>query len=299
MPRYKLTLAYDGTDFCGWQKQEPPDPADPAKRTTLRTVQGVLEQTVRDTLREPVVLMGASRTDSGVHALGQVAAFTSNPIEDKGIGWPESRGTETLLKALNSKLPHDILITSAEVVPHDFNPIGGALEKEYTYTILSSSTRPLWDRRYVYHTWYPLDLSRMQKAATALVGEHDFAAFAQIDHGRTTTVRTIFRCEVESLFAVGAASRRPSEVSSSHPGRRRDAAPTESTPIPQSRLLLRLSGNGFLYNMVRIIAGTLLEVGRGKLDPKDIPAILASTDRKQAGPTLPPQGLRLEWVRYE
>ena len=291
MPRYKLTIAYDGTDFCGWQKQEPPDPNDPTKRTTLRTVQGVVEETVREVLRESVIVMGASRTDSGVHALGQVAAFTSEPIADKGIGWPEERGTDSLVKALNSKLPRDVLIMGAEVVAHDFNPIGGAVEKEYTYTIECGPVRPLWDRKYVFHTWYELDLARMQEAAAAMVGEKDFAAFAQIDHGRTTTVRTIFRCEVEQVSSVEAASRRPLELQEAG---RRDAAPTTG----ECRYVIRVSGSGFLYNMVRIIAGTLMEVGRGKIEPGDIPAIIASGDRRQAGPTLPPQGLRLEWVRY-
>ncbi|MCA9274188.1 MAG: tRNA pseudouridine(38-40) synthase TruA [Phycisphaerales bacterium] len=288
MPRYKLTIAYDGTDFCGWQKQEPPDPNDPTKRTTLRTVQGVVEETVREVLREQVVVMGASRTDSGVHALGQIAAFTSEPIADKGIGWPEDRGTDTLVKALNSKLPRDVLIMDAEVVAHDFNPIGGAAEKEYTYTIECGPVRPLWDRKYVFHTWYELDLARMQQAAAAMVGEKDFAAFAQIDHGRTTTVRTIFRCEVE------------------------DASPPHPSPLPRRgegagcrvpdagcRFVIRVSGSGFLYNMVRIIAGTLMEVGRGKIEPGEIASIIESGDRRQAGPTLPPQGLRLEWVRYQ
>lgn len=271
MPRYKLTIAYDGTEFCGWQKQEPPDPDDPTRRTTLRTVQGVIEETVRDVLREDVVVMGASRTDSGVHALGQVAAFTSEPIEDKGIGWPESRGTASLVKALNSKLPRDVLITGAEVVPHDFNPIGGAAEKEYTYTIECGPVRPLWDRAYVFHTWYELDLTSMQQAAAAMVGEHDFAAFAQINHGRTTTVRTIFGCSV-------------------------DRAQTEHGAV---RFVVRVSGSGFLYNMVRIIAGTLMEVGRGKIAPDAIGSIIESKDRRNAGPTLPPQGLRLEWIRYD
>mgnify|MGYP001827128528 CR=1 FL=1 len=271
MPRYKLTIAYDGTEFCGWQKQEPPDPDDPTRRTTLRTVQGVVEETVRDVLREDVVVMGASRTDSGVHALGQVAAFTSEPIEDKGIGWPESRGTESLVKALNSKLPRDVLVRDAEIVPHDFNPIGGAAEKEYTYTIECGPVRPLWDRAYVFHTWYELDLASMQQAAAAMVGEHDFAAFAQINHGRTTTVRTIFGCSVEH-------------------------AQTDHGAV---RFVVRVSGSGFLYNMVRIIAGTLMEVGRGKIAPDTIGGIIESKDRRNAGPTLPPQGLRLEWIRYD
>lgn len=277
MPRYKLTIAYDGTDFCGWQKQEPPDPDNPEQRTTLRTVQGVVEETVRDVLREPtIVLTGASRTDSGVHARGQVAAFTSEPDEAVGIGWPESRGADTLVRALNSRLPRDILVREAEVAHDTFEPIAGAIEKEYTYTIDSGPDRPLWDRRYVWHTWYELDLAHMQQAAAAMVGEHDFAAFAQINHGRKTTVRTIYKCEVEDLSADGCR-----------------------VPDAGCRYRIRVSGSGFLYNMVRIIAGTLMEVGRGKIEPTDIPAIIALTDRTQAGPTLPPNGLRLEWIKYE
>src|SRR5690606_16332559 len=114
---------------------------------------------------EKVILMGASRTDSGVHALGQVAAFTSEPIEGKGIGWPEERGTDAMVRALNSNLPRDVLVMGAEVASHDFNPIGGAVEKEYTYTIECGPVRPLWDRKYVFHTWYELDLAKMQQAA--------------------------------------------------------------------------------------------------------------------------------------
>ncbi|MBL4591573.1 MAG: tRNA pseudouridine(38-40) synthase TruA [Phycisphaerales bacterium] len=273
--RYKLTVAYDGTDFVGWQKQEPPDPDAPQplpgqepKRIQLRTVQHIVEQAVRETIREPAHVLGASRTDSGVHALGQVAAFTSAPDESKGVGWPIERGTAALVRALNSKLPRDVLIMKAETVPRNFNPIGGAIEKEYRYTMVSGPVRPLWDRRTVFHTWHPLDATLMQQAADYIVGEHDFACFAQIAHGRKTTVRTVFTCNVE--------------------------------PQPEpGRVVIRISGSGFLYNMVRIIAGTLMEVGRAKIDPDALPAILQSCDRKQAGPTLPPQGLRLEWIRYE
>ncbi|MEL6797453.1 MAG: tRNA pseudouridine(38-40) synthase TruA [Planctomycetota bacterium] len=273
MPRYKLTIAYDGTDYCGWQKQEPPDPERPGERTTLRTVQGVVEDAAREVLREPgLVLTGASRTDSGVHALGQVAAFTSEPDASAGVGWPEDRGTDRLVKALNSKLPRDVLIRDAELVADDFEPIGGATSKEYTYTIVSGEPRPLWDRRYVWHTWYELDLERMREAAKHLVGEHDFAAFAQINHGRKTTVRTIFACDVEQ------------------PG---------TTNPDEQRFVVRVSGSGFLYNMVRIVAGTLMEVGRRRIEPGDIPAIIESKDRRRAGVTLPPTGLRLAWVRYE
>jgi tRNA pseudouridine38-40 synthase len=271
MPRYKLTIAYDGTDYCGWQKQEPPDPDDPSQRVTLPTVQGALEEAVRSVLREPGLLVtGASRTDSGVHAWGQAAAFTSAPDETVGVGWPAHRGADRLVKALNSALPRDILVRAAELVDDAFDPIAGALEKEYTYTIVAGEQRPLWDRRYVWHTWYDLDPARMRDAAAHLVGEHDFAAFAQINHGRKSTIRRIFRCDIED--------------GEPNPGER--------------RFVIRVAGSGFLYNMVRIIAGTLMEVGRGRIEPGNIPAILASQDRRQAGVTLPPTGLRLEWVRY-
>lgn len=274
MPRYKLTVAYDGTEFFGWQKQEPPDPDAPKpapgeepKRLQLRTVQHVLEQTVRQVVREQVILTGASRTDSGVHANGQVACFTSDPDPSKGVGWPAERGTANLVKAINSKLPRDVLVHSAEIVEDDFNPIGGAVEKEYCYTMVSGAVRPLWDRRYVFHTWYDLDATRMQQAADLMVGEHDFACFAQINHGRKTTVRTIYKCKIE-------------------------------TPEP-GKFVIRVSGSGFLYNMVRIIGGTLMEIGRGKIEPEMVREMIASGDRKLAGVTLPPMGLRLEWIRYE
>lgn len=288
--RYKLTVAYDGTDFVGWQKQEPPDPSGAVDaagnpvRIKLRTVQEHLEQAVRQAVREEVVVTGASRTDSGVHALGQVAAFTSEPDPDKGVGWPKDRGTDALVRAINAKLPRDVLVRSAEIVADDFHPISGAIEKEYTYTIASGPVRPLFGRRYVFHTWYELDHGAMHEAAEHLVGEHDFASFAQINHGRTTTVRTIFGCAVERV--------EPGEY-------RAGGAPAPPGAGEADTVRIRVSGSGFLYNMVRILSGTLMEVGRGKIDPSAVPEIIAAADRtKNPGATLPPQGLRLEWIRY-
>lgn len=296
MPRYKLNIAYDGTDFKGWQKQLPPDesappptPGEDVARIELRTAQGVLEHAIRAAVREPVIVTGASRTDSGVHAWGQCASFLSTPDPDKGVGWPEDRGLDTLVRAINGKLPRDILVRSAEVVPDEFDPISGAIEKEYTYTFATGYDRPLWDRKYVFHTWHELDAQRMSEAAKHLVGEHDFASFAQINHGRKTTVRRIFACSVEQIGApaFGGAGFQPTDSAAQFPGN------TE-------RIRIRVSGSGFLYNMVRILAGTLMEAGRGKLDPEQIPAILVSADRTaNPGPTLPPQGLRLEWIRYQ
>ncbi len=307
MPRYKLTIAYDGTDFCGWQKQEPPagSDVDPVKvlehdggpRLTLRTVQEVVEQAVREVVREPVSLHGASRTDSGVHARGQVGAFTcgdgmppvAEPPTDQPpdivrakpnapTGWPLARGADRLVLALNSRLPDDVAIVAAAPVDPAFNPISDCTAKGYSYTLHVSPQRAVFDRRYVHHVWVPLNLDDMRRAAERIVGEHDFAAFAAAGHGRLSTVRTVFECRVEEERIGGTA-------------------PTPDADWSR-RLRIEISGNGFLYNMVRIVAGTLLEVGRGRLSPDDVSGAIASLDRRHAGPTLPPTGLCLEWIRY-
>lgn len=303
VPRYRLTVAYEGTAFHGWQKQEPPDPAVtpgaapvPAGsevregRAVLRTVQEIVERAVREVVREPVRLVGASRTDAGVHARGQVAAFTCSGDEGGGgdaeidddaaksrahSGWPAARGLDRLRLAVNARLPEDVLVTGVEVVPEAFDPIADARAKAYSYTILCSPHRPLWERRWVFHSWRDLDAAAMDRAARLLTGEHDFAAFAAAGHGRQTTVRTVFDCRVRVV------------------DRQRDE------PARGTLIRIDVSGSGFLYNMVRIIAGTLHEVGRAKLDAASVPEILASRDRRRAGPTLPPEGLCLEWVRYE
>ncbi len=316
MPRYKLTIAYDGTRFCGWQKQEPPSdaPIAPEKviepgvasagssRLVLRTVQEVVERAVREVVREPVVLIGASRTDSGVHARGQVAAFTCGgdsemasqrdsetgrqepeepasepqPAAPRG-GWPLSRGTDRLILALNSRLPEDVLITAAEPVAGTFDPIGDCTAKGYSYMLHVCPTRPLWDRCYVHHVWTALDLGAMNDAAARFVGEHDFAAFAAAGHGRLSTVRTVFECRVVE------------ESETASPRDRETGA---------RRLRIEVSGNGFLWNMVRIMAGTLVDVGLGRKKPDAVTAAIAGKDRRLAGSTMPAHGLCLEWVRY-
>ena len=351
MPRYRLTIAYDGTEFCGWQKQEPVAPApgsatapppdqtpapldrmggkalreslrapqlDPfataeplpiregetQPRVALRTVQHVVERAIIAVVREPVVLIGASRTDSGVHAKGQVAAFSCSPLDPnpdqaprgdraadfdssllpneppsppapntpRGAGWPLSRGTDRLLRAINSRLPDDVQVIAAEHTSPDFNPIGGATRKAYSYTFHAARdhARPLWDRRYVHHVHDHLDAAAMDAAARQLVGEHDFASFAASGHGRLSTIRTVYACTVTELIPT-------------REGR---------------RIRIEIVGNGFLWNMVRIIAGTLLDVGRARKRAADIPSILAARDRAFAGPTLPPTGLCLEWIEY-
>jgi len=275
MPRFKLTIAYDGTAFHGWQKQEPPD-SEP-----LRTVQGVVEQAVRDTVRQPVELLGASRTDAGVHALGQVAAFSAQT----------NISIEKLPRAISARLPNDVQIRAAEIVADDFDPIKDCVKKMYRFSIAHGGENerrenekreneggpeevssfihhppPLFDRNFVYYIYHSLDSVAMHEAARRLVGTHDFASFAQISHGRESTVRTIFDC------SVAATS--------------------------DDRCHIDVTGDGFLYNMVRIIAGTLVEVGRGKWPAERVREILESRDRRAAGPTLPPNGLCLQWIEY-
>ncbi|HYD00701.1 MAG TPA: tRNA pseudouridine synthase A [Phycisphaerales bacterium] len=293
MPRYRLTIAYDGTEFCGWQKQEPPEaPAAAGEgagvtaaygertplmgseregRVALRTVQGVVEQAVRGVCRERVELVGASRTDSGVHARGQVAAFSTLP-DGKGTGWPSERGADRLMAAVNSRLPDDVTVLAASEVAVGFDPIGDAVKKMYSYTFSVGPVKPVWTRRVV--NWLPrgeLDVAAMNRAAELLVGEHDFAAFAAAGHGRLTTVRTVYSLSV-------------SDAGSGDGGNR--------------VVRMEVEGNGFLWNMVRIIAGTLMQVGLGQKSVEQVREALESRDRAKAGLTAPPQGLCLERIWY-
>lgn len=254
MRRYALNIAYDGTNFHGWQKQHPPD-SEP-----LRTVQEVMEAAVKELVREPVHVLGASRTDSGVHAEGQVASFLS----------PKEFDPEILPAAITSRLPEDVQVRSAWETETIFNPIGDAISKGYRYRIAharsTADLRPLFDRHVT--AWCPgaLDVEAMQSAAAHLVGEHDFAAFTRVRQTRESTVRTIFDCRVE----------------------------IES----DDRIAIHVSGNGFLWNMVRIVAGTLVAVGEKRHAPDDIPDMIASGDRQRTGRTMPPEGLCLMWIKY-
>lgn len=259
MPRYRLAIAYDGTDFHGWQKQRRPHP-DGGPGETLRTVQGEVERAVREVCRLDAEVTGASRTDAGVHAAAQCAAFTAP--EDR-LGPPDER----LAEALTSRLPDDVQVLDARRVREDFDPISDCVSKGYRYTIVTGRLPPLWDRRFVHHCRAELDVARMREAASAVVGTHDFEAFAKAGHGRASTVRTVLSCAV------------------SQPDER--------------RIAIDVSADGFLYNMVRIIAGTLLDAGRGRLTAGDVRDALAARDRSRVGPTLPPAGLRLEWIRYK
>jgi tRNA pseudouridine38-40 synthase len=220
-----------------------------------------MEKAVTKVVREPITVIGASRTDSGVHSRGQVATFAStNEIPP-----------EKLIKGINSWLPDDVQIRSIEPTYDCFNPIDDCISKGYRYQLAHGCSNPLrkpmFDRRFIAHTAFELDASIMDKAARIFEGEHDFIGFTKLNHGRESTVRRIDRCRVQS--------------------------------IEEGHLCIDVSGAGFLWNMVRIIAGTLLEVGRGKFAPDDILEIIESGERRRAGKTLPAHGLFLEWVSFD
>jgi len=272
MPRHRLTLAYEGTSFHGWQRQFVREGAAPVSgvvdRDTgrdgfveLRTVQWAIGSAVFDVFRERAHVQGASRTDAGVHARAQTAAFTVSGERGPADG--------RVAMALNSRLPADVLVTDCARAHDEFDPIADCESKGYRYTVASTPVRPLWDRRTVWHVREELDVGAMREAGAALAGEHDFAGFARAKHGRESTVRTVHACDVRDEPREGG-------------GR---------------TVWIDVSGDGFLYNMVRIIAGTLVEVGRGRIDTARVRGALASGDRRLAGPTLGPEGLCLMWMR--
>lgn len=239
-----MIVQYDGTDYAGFQRQ--PD---------VPTIQGELEDALSRLLGEPVHLRAASRTDAGVHALGQVVSFTtSNPIP-----------TDNLPRALNGMLPTAVSVVSAAEAPAEFHPRFDAIGKQYTYRILNRQVPSPFICRYAWHVPEPLDRAAMEEAAEFLVGEHDFAAFCASGSSVRSTVRNLYRLDLDENADVIEA---------------------------------RLAADGFLYMMVRIIIGTLVEVGRGRMYPAAVADILASRDRRRAGPTAPPQGLCLVRVDY-
>ncbi len=244
MRKVKLTIAYDGTDFAGFQRQP-----------HQRTVQGTLEETLSRILREEIQIYGSGRTDAGVHALGQVCHFTMKcPVPIAKLPY-----------LLRRALPRDITVLSSEEIDDHFHAQFSACWKKYSYLIETNPIPDPFARRYRTHLPYPLDLKAMNQGAARLVGTHDFTSFCSAKTEVVDRVRTIYQCEVKE--EKGCVS-------------------------------IEVVGNGFLYNMVRIIAGTLYEVGRGKRQAEEITGILEKKDRTYAGQTLPPEGLRLVEVGY-
>jgi tRNA pseudouridine38-40 synthase len=256
MATFKLTLAYDGARFSGWQAQ-------PGRRT----VQGELERAWREITGETVRVSAAGRTDAGVHAWGQVV----------GVESATRLPLNALTFALNAKLPADAAVRCIELAPDGFNATTGAKRKRYRYTIYNDRRRPVFCRKFAWHVPAPLDSAAMQRGAEHLVGTHDFASFQSAGSERESTVRTIFAAKVGGVV------------------QRTDA---ELDLDSDALITIEVEGDGFLYNMMRTIAGTLVEVGRGRHDPAWVGEVIASRDRKSAGPTAPPHGLTLLWVAY-
>jgi tRNA pseudouridine38-40 synthase len=256
--RYKLTIAYRGTRYHGWQRQVAASTwkGEPlAIGEGIPTIQETLSRAIVSVVRHPVTLIGSSRTDAGVHAKGQLAHFDTDQLQIPPEG---------MRQAINARLPEDVVVRAIEAVPASFDAIGSTVEKRYQYCIWCERNKPVFTPELVWHRWQPMDLGRMQEAARRLVGTHDFASFAKPGHGRSDTVRTITECSV---------SRRGRLV------------------------VIGVAGTGFLWNMVRIIVSTLVDVGGGRFAPGDIDAMLAARTRSAAGGTAPPQGLYLQWIR--
>lgn len=244
MRNVRIQVAYDGSRFFGWQRQE-----------GFLSVQEALEEALADLVGERVVVHGAGRTDTGVHALRQVASFHVDTALDD----------DRLRHALNAHLAPGAVVRRLETCRPDFHAQYDARGKRYLYLTLTTRFRPPFGEQQAHWVPQTLDLGAMRRAAAHLVGRHDFRALATSGSERRTTVRT--------LSAVRLVPRR-------------------------ERFAVVVQGDGFLYNMVRTLVGTLLEVGRGKLDPDEVREILASRDRRRAGPTAPAAGLYLLAVRY-
>lgn len=248
MKKILLTISYDGTNYCGWQKQDNAITVQEKLEGALNGVFGDREASIK--------VAGAARTDTGVHAFDQKASFF---VEDVKIP------LENLPLVINAKLPSDITVTDARFIDPSFHPRFNAKEKIYRYQILNQKYANPILRNYTWHIHYELDYNKMKKAAELMAGTYDFSAFCASGASVKTFVRTLSEVIVEkegSLISIFAR------------------------------------GNGFLYNMVRIITGTVMYAGCGKLKPENIPEIIMSKDRTRAGITAPPQGLTLFKIFY-
>ena len=245
MRNIKLLIEYDGANYQGWQVQ----PKGP-------TIQGVIEEKLALLTGETIHLIGSGRTDAGVHALGQIAHFKTKSKMD----------IRSIQRALNSLLPHDIVIQRAEEVEEDFHDRKHSQSKVYEYQILNRNLRSVFHRGHAWHLPQELDLKEMKKATQKLLGEHDFSSFRSVGSPTRTAVRRVTRAEWRKS---------------------RDGL-----------LRFEIEANGFLKQMVRAIIGTLVEVGKGKISSEEFQRILDSKDRKRAGPTAPAHGLFLKEVKY-
>ena len=251
MRNIKITIEYDGTNYSGWQIQQ----KRPGELGSEKTIQGVIERVLGGILQEEIRITGAGRTDSGVHALGQVANFKTRSKMPMAV----------MQRALNALLPKDIVIVDIEEAKQDFNARFDAKTKLYRYQILNRNYSSAFDRLYQHYVPYRLDVNLMKRESRPLLGRHDFKSFQASDKKDRMSVRNI------RLLSI-----------------RRDS----------NLIIIDIEADGFLYNMVRNIVGTLIEVGRGKLLPGSVKKILNAKDRTVAGPTAPAKGLCLVRVKY-
>ena len=254
--RYRAVVSYDGTDYVGWQRQ-----------LNGVSVQEKMEIALSKIFGTPTACTASGRTDSGVHAEGQVIHFdaeTSIPVDK-------------IPYAVNTELPDDISMLYCEQTADDFNARFSAKRKTYKYSLYSSPHRlPTLGRNHT-HIISPLNIDDMKKGAEYIVGEHDFKCFEASGSVVKTTVRTVYYIDIK-VTEIGSV---------------------KGGAFPSVKVDISVTGNGFLYNMVRIIAGTLVYVGMGKLTPEDVKEIILSKDRTKAGKTLPPEGLTLVSVEYQ
>ncbi len=249
---FKLTLQYDGTGFNGWQIQHP---KQRTRKGSVRTVQGGLEKAIGEVFGEDIRVTSSSRTDSGVHALGHVVNFVVVTALD----------AVSVKKALNGRLPGDVVVSSCQIADDSFNARKDAISKLYRYSIHNFKEREPLESRYSYHFKYPLNVSAMKRAAKPLLGRHDFRAFENSSAARISTVRTVKRLTVSKNGDM---------------------------------VEVAIEADGFLYNMVRNIVGALMEAGKGSLGAEDIKKALRGVSGKRQWQTVPGQGLCLEKVRY-
>jgi tRNA pseudouridine38-40 synthase len=244
----KMTLAYDGSRYSGWQVQNGP-----------RTLQGTLEAALADVTGESIRVVASGRTDAGVHAYGQVVGFaTESPL-----------AIDVLKRAINASLPEDIAVLEISTAADDFHAIRDARSKRYRYVIHDAGVRDVFARKYCWRQAKKFDVAAMSRAAAALVGTHDFCSFQSTGAPRESTIRTVTELTV-----------------------------TRPDGMNQGMIVVEIEADGFLYNMVRVIVGTLVEVGRGAKTEQWPEQVLAGQQRSLAGPTAPPQGLFLVAVDY-
>jgi tRNA pseudouridine38-40 synthase len=277
---FKMTVAYDGTLYAGWQVQ-----------LRRQTIQGMLEKAIAQVCRERVRVTGSGRTDSGVHAIGQVASFSLGQ-------W--RAGADDLARALNSKLPPDISIRRIVETVDDFHAIRDARGKRYRYQLRIGGNRDAFEYRYRWHLPGPIDIDAIRQAAELIRGKQDFASFQAAGSDRKTTVRDIRALDIiEQPVITTADPSVPLTCTSNLVGSTAFGGAGqggwESSP---RHIAIEVEADGFLYNMVRNIVGSLVEVGRGKYPPQWIADVIAARDRTVAGPTAPPHGLFLLWVHY-